>query len=173
MTTVIPRLSACGVADMQYLDGVARDLIEQFVGILNERYDVNAWTLFNHLRTFWPPSDAPLDGAESLLKRLAYGRIVVSEKFKNFVEVAQSLVGEHDLHVRRCLANTASTSSSVANRPSRAARRPRSMPANSSAVARYMPPRRLASICSAISASSSWASSGHSSARRIASLSAF
>jgi hypothetical protein len=79
MTTLIPRLSACGVAYMQYLDGVARDLIEQFVGILNERYHVNAGTLFDHLRAFWLPPNAPLDGVESLLKRPGYGRIVVSE----------------------------------------------------------------------------------------------
>jgi hypothetical protein len=52
------------------------------------------------------------------------------------VAVGRGFVGIDDLHARRCFANTASTSSRVKKRPSRAARRPRSMPATSSGVAR-------------------------------------
>jgi hypothetical protein len=58
----------------------------------------------------------------------AKGYIARGGERQDFVKVAQRLVGIDDLHARRCLANTASTCSSVANRPSRAALSPRSIP---------------------------------------------
>ncbi len=81
------------------------------------------------------------------------------------VKVGQGRFGENDLHPRPNLAKAASTSLSVAKRPSSAARRPRSIPASSAAVGSYSPPWKPASISSASSARGSCRSAGHSSTR--------
>src|SRR5262250_2319317 len=99
------------------------------------RDDANAATLLYLPRTLGPSPDA-------LFKRCQYCWIVQFNEREDFVEIAQRFVGIDDFHARRCLAKTASTSSSVAKRPSRAALRPRSIPASSSGVARYLPPLR-------------------------------
>jgi len=67
---------------------------------------------------------------------------------KNSVEVCERLAGVDHVHAGRCLLKIRSTWSSVAKRPSRAALRPRSIPASSAGVARYLPVMRPASISS-------------------------
>ena len=57
------------MVDVQDRDGFRCDLVEQFVWILNEQYDVDARMLFDLGRALWLPCEAPLDRAEALLKR--------------------------------------------------------------------------------------------------------
>src|SRR5262249_15073706 len=51
---IVPRPSARGMIDVQYLNGSACNLIEQFVWVLNVRHNMNARTLFDLWCAFWP-----------------------------------------------------------------------------------------------------------------------
>src|SRR5262249_55751697 len=108
---------------------------KELVWISNERNDMNPGTLFDPFSALRPSAYALFYSAKPRFKASGYCWIIRTDECQDFFEVAQCFGRIDDLHVRRCRANTASTSSSVAKRPSRAALRPRSIPSSSSAVA--------------------------------------
>src|SRR5437660_8814515 len=168
-----PRLAARPTLNVENLYRIVGVTIEHFVWISNEGCRAHTRSIHDLLCALRPSTDSFEESVQSFFKCQRDGRIIPSYETENLVEIAKRVLGKDDFHPRRCLAKTASTSASVANRPSLAALRPRSMPSSSSRVARYTPSRTLASISSAIAASSAWASSGHVSARSITSFSTF
>src|SRR3990170_8263283 len=90
--------------------------------------------LCHFLGAFGPCPNPRSDSAQPLSECGGNDGIVGVDVDQDLVEIGQRLVGIDDPHGRR-LESAASTSSSFANRPSRAALSPRSIPASSSWLA--------------------------------------
>src|SRR5260370_14435811 len=152
--------------DVEYFHSSARDPVEDFVRIPNERSDSHARALYHLFRAHWPLADAALYTSKSLSKRCRYARIIGSDERQNLIQIAQRLVRIDYLHLTAMLGNDRFHFLIRGKPPFPRGLRPRSMPSSSSSVAPYVPPLMLASSSSAISASSSFASAGQVSARR-------
>ena len=119
--------------DVKNFDGRFGDAVENAIRIRSERYHAYAGPSAGPLRAFGPVTDPGEGNSQPPIEVGLDLRVVNDEPIDDFVEIREGVFGEDDLHVLS-LASTASTCSSVANRPSAAARRPRSMPASSSGV---------------------------------------
>jgi len=128
-----PRL-ACRVMDVKNFDRVVGDAIEDAVRIAPDGENANAGPLGRSACAFRPSPDPGNDSADASFYRRCHRRVIVAQVGGDLVEVSKRVFGPEDLHAPRNLARTASTSSSVAKRPSSAARSPRSIPASSAGV---------------------------------------
>src|SRR4051812_49075178 len=125
--------------DMKDFHRLCSDAIEYLVRITHERCDAYILIGANAPGTFWPSPNSPNGHSDAGFHSGSKPGIVLCEVRKYFLEVIEGWFGKDDLHVSRYLANTASTSLSLAYRPSAAACSPRLMPASSCAVGRYSP----------------------------------
>jgi hypothetical protein len=76
------------VTNVQDFDGFGRDAVKQPVRITNKWDGSDARALFDFWRTLRPLSDAALDGMKPSKERRSHGRIVRTNEFQNFVEIA-------------------------------------------------------------------------------------
>src|SRR5665213_2788074 len=118
--------------DVQYLDRVAAHPIKDLVGIGTGRKDPRAFASGGTWTTFRPAADAGDDVPDASFHAERCGGVMQPQPFTDVAQIILRRRGEDNFHLPRNLAKAASTSSSVANRPCSASRRPRSMPASSS-----------------------------------------
>lgn len=119
------------MVDVQDLDPVVANTIEDLVGIVPERGDPNIGAIDDTACDQRPTCDAGNEASDPPFDGRSDCRIMIGKPIGNIQEIPERVVCIDDLHRERNLANAASTSSSLAKRPSLAARRPRSMPASS------------------------------------------
>src|SRR5262249_53872448 len=105
------------------------------VRVSNERHHANAWPCNNPLRTFWPSADVRKNCGQPLFERSSDAWIILLDVGADLLEISERRLGEDDLHARRNFARASFSCWSVANRPSAAARSPRSIPSSSSGEA--------------------------------------
>nr|WP_257168371.1 hypothetical protein [Bradyrhizobium sp. SRS-191] len=117
--------------DVEDLDRIVLDAIEDRVGIASERNCADVAMSNDAPRAGRPTCDVGHDPFDALFHGLCDGRVVINEPVGYVCQIADGFGWVNDPHRAWNLANAASTSSSLANRPSFAARRPRLMPASS------------------------------------------
>src|SRR3954467_1719460 len=127
----VPSFVLRGVMDVHDLDHLSGIPIKYFVRISEQRHGSNTWSFGDFLGAVRPHANTSNHRSQPDQKRVVDGWIITSDIGKNLVEVFGCFVGVDDLHAGRCFLKSSSIRSSVANRPSRAALRPRSMPASS------------------------------------------
>src|SRR3990172_7110252 len=123
--------------DMKHVDALVIDLVEDHVWIAYERNSphVALLPLGHSASASWPLFDASDRSANAVLDRRGGERVYRLKPGKDVIEVRECALSVDRLHQRRYLARTASTSASVANCPSSASLRRRSIAATSSGVA--------------------------------------
>lgn len=119
---------------MEYFNGVTRDPVKEPVRIAAERDDANTRTMRRTTSAFRPFANLRNDHADPPFQRRRSGREVDECVCADCLKIGKGFGCPNDLHTLRNLASTASTCSSVAKRFCSASRKPRSMPASSSAV---------------------------------------
>lgn len=122
------------VVDVDDFDRIRCHSIEYFTGIPNQWNNSNGGTVRDPSRALRPLADTSLNRLQSRFKSRIGGGEMTGDVTQDLVEIVERFVGIDNLHVGRCLANNALTSSGAANRPWSAAWTPRSIPASSSGV---------------------------------------